>query len=647
MTRDDAGSDSDSDSGDSSSFDSPPPSDEEDNGVDRKPLGYTPGGVRPAGRVPTPATVPRGRPTKKAREEAIFRNRMLRLEQKKQRREILNHKRKRGDGLLDDDDDDDSDAEGANKAVVPPSSAKDKAKGASLAADTPVRSITMPLSRASTGALSSATKPVESVAGKANPSVNDPLLVLSSDDEDEDDGHRMPFVSHASLPPRANLPPAMAAALRKAQASRARLTQAQLYKGEDVSVSVEADPSVSVPTLAPRRAPSGGGTSASGPPARSLGRPLLLSCRCAHLVIAGAREAVPKGRQTIELSVREREPLSALADRIREAHSLPPGEGTVVTMTFDGETLDPGRDPLSYDLEAGYLVDVYAAAPRRLGASEQRRKPSPGSGPSLGRALEFTCRIRVREAEANQRGRPLKRPRAAPETLTRTVRVREREPVRKIVERLGPLPRLASAASTTVRFDGCVLDPCRTPSSYEMEDGDMVEVCIEAREGEQQQPTQKTPARKQQQPPAHPPLAGIFTRRSNTSRAAPRTAGGFVLKLVVRSASKTTTTELRVTDAATTLAELLEGCGVVPPAPNAVGTRRTTRSRRAAATEGRPPIRFGGMVLDPTKTPADYHLQDGDTLEVGEGPSAGAAASTTAPEGQSCEGSCSSRAIEI
>ncbi len=133
--------------------------------------------------------------------------------------------------------------------------------------------------------------------------------------------------------------------LAKSRLARSNLHTAQDYHADDVHVEVEEPEFLLTPTVV-RRAPR-------PPPKIDYGKPLRVNCGCRSL----GGQNLPKEKQSVFLTVKEKEPLSHLIERFCKAHNLAPEKSTIA-LNFDGQTLDPTKTPIFYELEDEDLIHV-------------------------------------------------------------------------------------------------------------------------------------------------------------------------------------------------------------------------------------------------------------------------------------------------
>mmetsp|Transcript_30254 Transcript_30254/g.63324 ORF Transcript_30254/g.63324 Transcript_30254/m.63324 type:complete len:546 (-) Transcript_30254:2086-3723(-) len=392
----------------------------------------------------------------------------------------------------------------------------------------------------------------------------------SSDDDDDDSDTEDPARSSArSRPPLpANLPPDIASSLRQAQQAKAKLASADAYHADDVHVTVKE--TVYVPTARP--------VAAAKPPSAlllgaSAGKTLRVTCRCLYMVIGGTRTGTPKEKQTSTLVVREKETLSCLRERFCEVHGLPVGSAKIV-MNFDGLPLDVTKTPAFYEMGDEDLVDVSASATALLapsgGTASVGYSKTPGLPGVPGKRLLLNCRVRTKSA-ANKKT----------EMVEKLMALYENNPLGTIAKRLcGDL----GATRVVMTFDGCVLDTEKSPRFYEMEDEDMIDVTAEKEEDPDPQPD----------------------GNSNST-----------ITLVVQQRRGRTKTNTRlVLSAGDALSKLMEEFKRLQPAvrKSSGTTRRSTRATANNSTDHL--FLFRGQKLDPSKTPGDYEMEEGDEIDV-------------------------------
>jgi hypothetical protein len=442
------------------------------------------------------------------------------------------------------------------------------------------------------------------------------LSCLSSDDDSDAE-------DLTSMPPTRpiNLPPALAASLKQAQQAKARLEQAQDYHAHDIHVAVQE--TVYVPTAPPVNKPA--------PPhvnpiiKMDMGEALEFTCRCGHVVINGRKEPTAKDKQSTVLTVREKEPLSSLVEKFCRAHSLP-RETVTIAMTFDGRKLDINKTPVFYEMEHEDLIDVSASAPRRSTTAEQQRIARPfANAPtktlvgqrsgSMGLSLQFSCRTQIKVATnapaPNQGARRPKRqkqqpPSSKPKMVTKTVELCENERLGVLAKRLcailGDLP--LSTTKVVMRFDGCVLDPEKSPKFYDMEDKDMIEVSIEKKEQQTNVSCPPAPLRQQHRPPVGNdtiiyvtlvPQKGKCISLTPESREPLSTLMKDYKDKLMASSSNNGTADINTTRAT---------------------QRRSNRKKSNNDGSTELLFRYRGKVLDLTKTPSDYKMISLDQIDV-------------------------------
>jgi len=201
---------------------------------------------------------------------------------------------------------------------------------------------------------SSDSSPDSSPAKPNPPETNNkhPVILELSDDDDSDED-----IDYSKIQVRYD--EKTAALMRGAGDATASLLASNDYHADDIHVEVQEDQFLQL------RAPTIRRTVPRPKPKIHYGKPIQVKCHCGHLVIGGQRVAVEKDKQSITLMVKEKEPLSALAERFCKAHSLPYEQSTV-TLNFDGDKLELTKTPLQCEIdEDGYIVDFKASAPMR------------------------------------------------------------------------------------------------------------------------------------------------------------------------------------------------------------------------------------------------------------------------------------------
>ncbi len=256
-----------------------------------------------------------------------------------------------------------------------------------------------------------------------------------SDDSDDDDNAKPSRISLTSLKAA---PKEVIEVLQRSQIATNRLKEAQLYHAEDLEVEMETTP-IDTPL---RKHAAAQRKILETPKPINLGKKLRLTCRC-QLKVNGNKQ--PTAEQMI--IVHENQPLSALMDKVMNAYSLPPTARVV--LTFDGLMLEMKRTADSYQMEDGDLVDVTASV---------IAMPTPivdtvSSGPRLTLTLRSKLDKKVQET---------------------SMQVGKNEIFQNLLNQY--ISKEKIRGKCILRFDGEVLGLDQTPSNYDMEDGDLIDV---------------------------------------------------------------------------------------------------------------------------------------------------------------------------
>lgn len=297
--------------------------------------------------------------------------------------------------------------------------------------------------------------------------IKDAIDFLDSSD-DEDTG-----VSSSKLR-LSELKGASAEVLEVIQRSRAaanNLRKAQEYEAEDVQVAVPS-PDVSIIDTTFATTTQYEPTDFSGlaqqqhKKEKNLGKKIRLTCRT-QIEFNG------KKRKPVErlLNFRENENLQVLRDELLRSMSppLPPTSNTI--MLFDGVSLEMNRTPASYEIENEDLIDVSVKA---------TVIPPQFSSPNItttkkkrGRDITLTLR---------HKGGTNRKP-----SFTETeLRLGQQDTFQILLEkyqkqqeqpsRWQRLTRTTRLTKISFQFDGEILDMNKTPASYDMESGDLIDV---------------------------------------------------------------------------------------------------------------------------------------------------------------------------
>lgn len=320
-----------------------------------------------------------------------------------------------------------------------------------------------------------------SAAGSA--AMNQPPIYECSSDDDSDDGGGG-AVSNSLLwqQQRKALPAGVTEAMQRARMAQSKLTQAQHYHAHELYVPVTEPeliqrrstvlgPSSSAATTTTATQRSSGLKAA----AMNLGVPLKVLCRT-QMDIAGN---TTKQTQKIKLTIRNKEPLQSLYDKLFKELLLPPT--ATLTMTFDGMNLDKSKTPQSYDMENEDLIDCAARATHLLAATTKGRLTTTTSviptsmnlkKLSLGKRMKFKCQAEIKLTSK-------RKPKKAPVPLTSIMELREREPLSALLESMIQAHKIPSSAKVTILFDGEVCSLEKTPTDYGMEADELIDFTVE------------------------------------------------------------------------------------------------------------------------------------------------------------------------
>ncbi|KAG7344312.1 ubiquitin-2/rad60 SUMO-like protein [Nitzschia inconspicua] len=265
------------------------------------------------------------------------------------------------------------------------------------------------------------------------------------------------------------LPAGAAEAMMRARMAQSKLTQAQHYHAHDLYVPVKE------PKLIQRRptsAPSSARKPLSGikAAALNLGIPLKVVCRT-QLHITTEQK---KRTQDVKLSIRDKEPLQELYNRLFQELALPPT--ATLTMSFDGMHIENSKTPKSYDMEDGDLIDCTAQAAYLLTTKRESTPVIPTSLDvkkiSLGKRLKLNCRAQVKLSGTQQQKK-------AHHLLSSNLELREHEPLSILLDSMVKAHNIPTTAKVKMLFDGEVCNLEKTPTNYGMEADDMIDFTVE------------------------------------------------------------------------------------------------------------------------------------------------------------------------
>mmetsp|Transcript_28237 Transcript_28237/g.43306 ORF Transcript_28237/g.43306 Transcript_28237/m.43306 type:complete len:184 (+) Transcript_28237:3481-4032(+) len=175
--------------------------------------------------------------------------------------------------------------------------------------------------------------------------------------------------------------------------------------------------------------------------------------------------------------IRTREPFQRLFDRyvLKRGINL---TQTIVTFQLDGEPIKlQNQTPAHYDMEDGELMDVICKTmtipPGGGGGTGTTRMPGTATAaaapvPNRGKSLQVT--VRTQEIH-NMTGRPVG---AASRDI---MYIKEREPFQNLLVKYKEKLNLGMpTARIVMEFDGEALQLNKTPTDYEMEHEDIIDV---------------------------------------------------------------------------------------------------------------------------------------------------------------------------
>lgn len=280
---------------------------------------------------------------------------------------------------------------------------------------------------------------------------------ISDDSDDEVNASRLSW-SALKQAPREVLE-----VLQKSQQATNRLQRAQLYHAEDVEVQVDSNVNVNSNTNShghsnaninlPRRHNCKQaemhlrlGPSVTKPIKPPLGKKIQLTCRCQLKLNGNNQPTLEKN-----IAVHEHQDLSALMEKVFDAFSLP--STARVALFFDGLLLDTKRTAASYEMEDSDLVDINASVIAMPPTNAAVGSSGPGPGPRLSLTLRSKVDSKVHET---------------------SIQLGKNEVFQTLLDQYVRQQNICGKC--VLHFDGEALGLDRTPSNYDMEDGDLIDV---------------------------------------------------------------------------------------------------------------------------------------------------------------------------
>lgn len=246
--------------------------------------------------------------------------------------------------------------------------------------------------------------------------------------------------------------------LERARQAASSLRNAQTYHAEDIYV-----PRVQTPPRMPQ--PSSFAYPVFNKPQQSnIGKALHNTTNLGPNISLKLRRRNGKQFQETVLKHRQREPLQSLLEQYCQQQGLVAQQ--IISLKFDGQTLNMKNTLVSYDMEAGDLIDVEiisiaptATIPTRPATATSARTSTrkQNLGPTLALKLQRRTGKRVQET---------------------VLKHRQREPLQSLLDQYRTQQKLSATQQISLHFDGESLNMSRTPASYDMEAGDLIDVVI-------------------------------------------------------------------------------------------------------------------------------------------------------------------------
>jgi hypothetical protein len=282
------------------------------------------------------------------------------------------------------------------------------------------------------------------------------LLIESSDEEDTQTTYR-PRGSQMPLTAFKGASKEAMDVLQKSRLATRSLLQAQYYHAEDIHVYVPLSPPR--PTVVPKAKP----TSYTASPAllqlpKHQGKTLRITCRIQSELNGKKQPLVEK-----MFKVREHDPLQVLFTKFCKEMSIP--ESARITFSFDGRTLQLCKSAAFYEIEDQDLMDISAkviAMPSRATIMSTTTTMNRNTG---GPKLSFTLRRKVGKKTEETK-------------LSLGSREHFATLLKKYQTKHGHNNSRNQQQRIAFQFDGETLDWHKTPSAYDMESGDLIDVVI-------------------------------------------------------------------------------------------------------------------------------------------------------------------------
>jgi hypothetical protein len=295
-----------------------------------------------------------------------------------------------------------------------------------------------------------------------NPSLVKPLVLDLLQDSSDDDEAPLPynvFKSKAAPCSKDALD-----VLERSRQAASSLRNAQTYHAEDIYV-----PRIQTTTFSYCAPPSSvtAANSRQPPQNNNYGKTTLHNTTNLgpNLSLKLRRRNGKQFQETV-LKHRQRASLQSLLDQYRQQQGLTAQQ--TISFKFDGQTLKMNKTPVSYDMEGGDLIDVEVS----LAAAAAAIRPATATSP---RPRTTTARIKQNLGPTLA----LKLQRRTGKRVQETVlKHRQREPLQALLDQYKTHQKLPAYQQISMHFDGESLNMNRTPASYDMEAGDLIDVVI-------------------------------------------------------------------------------------------------------------------------------------------------------------------------
>lgn len=193
---------------------------------------------------------------------------------------------------------------------------------------------------------------------------------------------------------------------------------------------------------------------------RDLGPSIPLKLRT-NRVVNGKRS----DSSTMEtMTIRRNEPFQKLLQRYQSKHDIVAAESSV-KFSVDGDRIDLLKTPAFYDLEQDDIVEVLVTT-LMVGRSSSTANGNSSSASAAASTAHLGPLLQLKMRTQAKNG-----------TITNDVMtIRAAEPLQKLMDKYKKTQKVTATTKVTFSFDGETMNLNRTPTSYDMESEDIVDV---------------------------------------------------------------------------------------------------------------------------------------------------------------------------